>query len=159
MSKAPFRVDGRQLVLIDIENIVGSSTPSETSVAFALTELEYLLSDFHSSQVVIGCSHRTAKVVAFMCPTFRHLWQSGPNGADFALLRVLTDEMVAERFKKVVICSGDGIFADVAARLGSVGVCVSVVSLEGHLSNRLRLAAKRVIELHANSGSVLGEPA
>jgi len=51
---------------------------------------------------------------------------------------------VHERFERVSICSGDGIFAPVAAWHGGVDVDVTVVSLHGHLAARLRLAVRHV---------------
>jgi hypothetical protein len=51
----------------------------------------------------------------------RHLWESGPDGADRALVAVLeyvlAHEDVDHLFGRVTICSGDGAFADCAARL------------------------------------------
>jgi uncharacterized LabA/DUF88 family protein len=49
---------------------------------------------------------------------------------------------VDERFERVTICSGDGIFASVAAWLAAAGVEVTAVSLPGHLSPRFQLAAR-----------------
>jgi hypothetical protein len=82
--------------------------------------------------------------VPFALPTARHLWRSGRDGADLALLDVLENERVDERFERVTICSGDGIFTDAAARLAGVGVDVTAVSLPGHLATRLELAARHV---------------
>jgi hypothetical protein len=47
----------------------------------------------------------------------------------------------------VTICSGDGIFADAAARLAGTGVHVTVISSAGLLARRLNLAARSVILL------------
>ena len=53
-------------------------------------------------------------------------------------------EVAAERFGRVVIGSGDGIFAQAAARLQAVGTEVTVVCGEGALARRLRMAARDV---------------
>ena len=58
------------------------------------------------------------------------------NGADLALLSVLTDDM-PRRYERVVIASGDGISADETARLTQSGVHTTVVSHECALSARL----------------------
>ena len=71
----------------------------------------------------------------------------GINGADHALIEVLSEERMPQRFNAVVIASGDGIFASVAADLAAAGLEVTVVAREGHLSARLRLAAQRVVLL------------
>jgi hypothetical protein len=80
-------------------------------------------------------------------PSARHILGRGISGADRALVDVLHQEHVAERFVEVVIVSGDGIFADVAAELGQQGVVVTVVARQGSLSARLRLAATRIVLL------------
>jgi hypothetical protein len=71
--------------------------------------------------------------------------RSGPDGADLALLDVIVGESVEERFSGVVIASGDGRFADEAARLGSLGIVVTVVSTRRSLSRRLELAAGQLV--------------
>ena len=72
----------------------------------------------------------------------RYVVRSGPDGADLALIDVIREERVNERFRHVVIGSGDGIFADVASLLGLAGVQVTAVSRPESLSSKLRLAAR-----------------
>lgn len=76
--------------------------------------------------------------------TARRLVRSGENGADLALLQVLEQESVAERYDRVVLGSGDGIFAYAAAGLQAVGVDVTVVSRSDALSRRLGFAVRDV---------------
>ena len=75
--------------------------------------------------------------------------RSGPDGADLELLNVLLHEEVAARFTRVVIGSGDGVFARAAASLATAGVRVTVVSRRDSLSSRLAFAAGEVIYLDA----------
>ena len=159
MTTYSTQANGRKLVLVDIENLAGTPAPSEADVCAAMSQLGYLLSNFDAAQVIVACSHRAAKDVAFGCANARHLWKSGPDGADLALLEVLSDERVETRFTEIVVCSGDGIFAEAVASLGRMGISVTVVALHGHLSSRLRLAASTVIELNINSNMNLAEPA
>ena len=77
----------------------------------------------------------------------RRLVGSGPDGADLKLLEVLANESVSERYKTVVIGSGDGIFAEPAAKLAAQGVQVIALCGTGHLSKRLKLAVHDVIKL------------
>lgn len=133
----------RHLVLIDIENIVATPSPTVGQVASALRGLAQVVPGFDSAQRVWGCSHRAALTVGCTAPRDRHLWRSGHNGADLALLEVLDGEQVDKRFGRVTVCSGDGIFADSVARLAGSGVTVGVVSLRDHLAARLRMAAHR----------------
>ena len=59
----------------------------------------------------------------------------------------MLDEDVAEHFQHVVLVSGDGIFTDAVTELGARGMQVTVAARRGQLSNRLRLAAARVVHL------------
>jgi hypothetical protein len=135
---------GRQLILIDIENLTGTPSPTCGEVETAREGLRQVVSGFDDAQHIVSCSHHAAATVAFAFPRARHLWRSGPDGADLALLDVLENERVDGRFERVTICSGDGIFAASAAWLARACVDVTVVSLPGHLATRLRLAARSV---------------
>lgn len=134
----------RHLILIDIENLAASPSPTTTEVESAIAELRSTVPDYDHDQRIVACSHHAAATVAFAFPGARHLWRSGRDGADTALLEVLENERVADRYDRVTICSGDGIFADTVAWLASRGVEVTVVSRAGHLSARLQLAARWV---------------
>ena len=140
---------GRHLILIDIENLTASPSPTPTELGAAIAELRFAVPDYDDVQRVVACSHHAAATVAFAFPRARHIWRSGRDGADMALLDVLESERVAERYERVTICSGDGIFAGMAAWLAGKGVEVTVVSLAGHLSTRLRLAARQIALLQA----------
>lgn len=135
------------MVLIDIENLLGTPMPTTLEVDLVLAALADLIPGFNEAQRVVACSHRAARTVSFACPTERRLWRSGPDGADLALLDVLETEHVEERFDSVTICSGDGIFASVTARIAEHGVDTTVVALKGHLAARLKLAARNVAYL------------
>jgi hypothetical protein len=135
------------MVLIDIENLAGTPSPTSAEVAAVMATLAEIVPGFGEAHRIVACSHRAAHTVAFACPLVRHLWRSGPDGADLALLEVLEDEQVADRFEYVTICSGDGIFTDAAARLAGHGVDTTVVGLKGNLAARLELAARHVAYL------------
>jgi hypothetical protein len=117
---------GRHLVLIDIENIVGTANPSLPEVCAAIQGLRQALVGFDSAQKVWACSH----------------------GADLALLGVLDTEHIEDRYERVTVCSGDGIFAESVARLAGHGIAVGVAGIAGRISARLRLAAHEVTDLH-----------
>ncbi len=117
---------GRQLVLIDIENLTGTPSPTCEDVEMAKAALRLVVPGFDDAQHIVACSHHAAPTVAFAFQRARHLWRSGPNGADLALLDVLENERVDERFERVTICSGDGIFAASAAWLAAADVDVAV---------------------------------
>jgi len=138
---------GRQLLLIDIENLTGTPSPTHEQVEVAKASLRQVVPGFDEAQHIVACSHHAAPTVAFAFRGARHLWQSGRDGADLALLDVLENERVDERFERVTICSGDGIFASSAAWLAEAEVDVTVVSLPDHLATRLLLAARHFTHL------------
>jgi hypothetical protein len=74
----------------------------------------------------------------------RRVVRSGRDGADLALVQIVDTENVASRFERVVIGSGDGIFAEPAARLQSLGASVTVVSRRESLSRELSFAVRDV---------------
>jgi uncharacterized LabA/DUF88 family protein len=74
----------------------------------------------------------------------RVILRSGPDGADLALLDVIEHEQVDGRFSKVIIASGDGIFAPACRRLRSCGVYVEVLSLPDRLSGELAASCSNV---------------
>jgi putative NIF3 family GTP cyclohydrolase 1 type 2 len=139
--------EARHLVLIDIENLAATPSPSIQEVRMVMSALRDVVPQYDDAQCVVACSHHAARTVAFAFPAGRRLWRSGRNGADLALAEVLENERVDERFGRVTICSGNGIFASSAARLARANVDVTVVSLEGHMAARLQLAARTVVFL------------
>jgi hypothetical protein len=91
----------RHLVLIDIENLAGTASPTCEEVEMVKAALMAVMPDFDTAQVILACSHHAAPTASFAFPGVRHLWRSGPNGADLALLDVLENEHVEERFGRV----------------------------------------------------------
>jgi hypothetical protein len=141
------KMSSRHLVLIDIENLAATASPTTQDVGMVKTVLGLLMPDFDTAQRIVACSHHAAPAVAFAFPGARHLWRSGPNGADLELLDVLENERVDQRFGRVTLCSGDGNFASSVARLAGAHVDVTVVALKGKLAARLELAARHVVKL------------
>lgn len=95
-------------------------------------------------EVVVATAHFGAKAAELGWPSSRRLAASGPDGADLQLLKVLSHERVEGRFTRVVIGSGDGIFAMAAAHLQARGIPASVVSRAGALSRQLLLAVRDI---------------
>lgn len=147
---------GRQLILIDIENLTGTPSPTSEEVEAAKAALRHVVPEFDDAQHIVACSHHAAPTVAFAFRGARHLWRSGRDGADLALLGVLENERVEERFERVTICSGDGIFAASAAWLAQADVDVTVVSVPDYLSARLQLSARTVTHLPAAAVAATG---
>jgi NYN domain len=136
---------GRILHLIDLENLLGSADFSREEAACVHRGYLQVAPFGAIDQIVLATSHHAAASAWFGWPaTARRLVRSGQNGADLALLRVLASESVASRFDRVVIGSGDGIFAYEAARLQTAGVAVTVVTLQAALSRQLGFAVRDV---------------
>lgn len=136
---------GRRLVVVDIENVVGGAVLSIEQAVGAHAVIEKVAELSGCEHVVIGTSHVGVVSTGLGWRGPRLVVRSGEDGADLALLEVLTEERVDERFDEVVLVSGDGIFAAAIAALAAEGLDVTVFAPAGHCSKRLRLAAQRTI--------------
>jgi hypothetical protein len=143
------RFPERRLHLVDIENLAGASLPGLGEVRQIRALYTERLAFGSLDQVEIASSHLTLVNAALGWPQAHYRVRSGPNGADLALLDVLHYENVPARFTHVTIGSGDGVFAEQAARLAAAGVWVTVISRRRSLSSRLALAAREVLYLDA----------
>jgi hypothetical protein len=138
---------GRRLHLIDIENLTGQPRPNRSTVA-VWSEIYRQSGLVRAGDLcVLACNHGAAIEAGLGWPNARLLVRSGPDGADNALLDVLTDESVRDRFDEVVIGSGDGIFTEQAAGLAADGLPTTIAHGVGKLSRRLELAASQVVAL------------
>ena len=135
----------RHLVLIDIENMAGTASPTALDLDRVKAALRQAIPDLDEAQCVVACSHRAAPVVSFGFPSALRRWRSGTDGADCALMCEMSDLRVMARYGKVTVCSGDGIFTEAVVAIAELGVETTVVSLRGHLSNRLKFAARHVV--------------
>lgn len=147
---------GRSLVLVDIENVVGGAVMLVEQAVNAHVAIAEAVSLAGGDHVVIGTSHVGVMATGLGWRGPRILARSGRNGADMALLEVLKEEHVEERFDEVVLVSGDGIFSEAVAALGTAGVNVTVVALAGRCSKRLRMAASRTVFLNYGAAEVDG---
>jgi hypothetical protein len=130
----------RTLHLIDLENLAGAATVSESAALLAgesyRDSAEYVPGDL----VVVASSHRNGFAARLAFPGSTVRWRSGRHGADLALLDAVR-EFDLSRFDRIVIGSGDGIFATLARAARSGGIEVVVVSRRRALAASLRSAA------------------
>jgi len=134
------------LFLCDIENLAGAASPTVGDVrridslihrAFGVRLLEVLACDAHNAEVVwFNWTHDARRLIGH-----------GPDGADLELMGVLRHEGVEQRFRRVIIGSGDHIFAEPAMRLTAAGVQVVAAVGRGYCATRLRQAVKDVVHL------------
>lgn len=143
----PSRPPTRALVIVDAENLA-SGLPER--VAPALAALSACLPNGSESDLlVIGVHPRLAFVVHEWAPEARVVTGPGRNGADLRLCRELADgAFIAERFERVVVASGDHIFAQPVQILNHLGLETVVVARARSLARELRLVAQRVIWLN-----------
>jgi hypothetical protein len=133
---------GRTLHLVDVENLMGGPFAGGNAMRESSRRYREAANVGLRDHVVIGCNPALALEAACNWPGKLLVAGRGPDGADLALLEQARDaRWVAQRFDRVVIGSGDGIFCDMAAALRSYGVAVGVVAVEGSLSHSLARTA------------------
>src|SRR4051794_12488298 len=137
MSATTFPAD-RTLHLIDIENLLGDPWVTGPRVAdvyeAALVEAAYRPGDL----VFVAANRWMLGELGFAPHTpCRLMVACGEDGADFALLAQAAPEWVVRRFDRLVIASGDGIFAARAHACAELGVQVEIICGVGKVSKKL----------------------
>lgn len=143
---------GRTLFLVDAENLAGIGRPGADVLVSAANRLAEVMPAGPADHMVVGVAHNALLGAGLAWPHARLVVGSGPDGADLALLATAQAEDLAARYDRVVVASGDGVFAPLVAELGSLGVDAVVVSPPGFCSRRLRLAASAVVALEMADG-------
>jgi hypothetical protein len=134
----------RELHLLDIENLLGGSQFSAQDVA-QFRDFYLAANDVaEDAHIVIATSSAEGLVEAGLgWQHARTIFRNGHDGADLALLEVIDTEHVTERFTKIVIASGDGIFARAAEQMFDQGIDVSVfapaLAVSGQFSHASQL--------------------
>jgi hypothetical protein len=123
-GKRPF--PSRTMHLIDIENLSATALPSPTQVRELQRAYALRIGFGAMDQTVVACNHLAMANVGAGWIGARYLVRSGEDGADLALLDVITLENLITRFSHVTIASGDGIFAWPASMLAGSGCAVTV---------------------------------
>lgn len=138
----------RSLVLADVENLVGSPSPMSVDIREVFLRVQELCSLQPNDLVIAGGSGADALFsIADSLPGARIVFQTGTDGADLALLETVDSQAYCEQFDRLVIASGDHIFAEAAARIAGYGLQVEVCARMGSLAKTLRMAAHKSYEL------------
>lgn len=133
---------------MDIENLCGTGRLIGEMTAYVQELLAKLLTVSDRDQVVVAADRMNGAAVGFAWQGQRVLkLAEGKDGADLALLDVLTDERYLAQFDEVVVASGDGIFAEPLLALSKQGLRVTVVSYGEQLALKLRYCASRVLNI------------
>lgn len=136
----------RTLHALDVENLCSSSSLSPELVVAAAAAYAAVVPVDDRDHVVLSVSHHNAFSTFFNWPgSARRLLGSGRDGADLQLLEVLYTENLPSRYDRVVLGSGDGIFAPAVIWLRKEGVDVTVVARAGSLSYLLFAAGGVVL--------------
>ena len=129
----------RTLHLIDLENLVGDPRAGSPLVHETLTRFLRVARWRAGDHVIVASNPRLMEHVVFDPPV---PWSAhatcGPDGADLMLLSLSPPELVVRRYARLVVGSGDGIFASRANAARDLGVDVLVVARAGGCSRRLR---------------------
>jgi hypothetical protein len=133
-----------ELHLIDVENLLGTPWFTSHAVVDLRRVYDTVSAASNPSHYLVGTSAAQNLVEAGLgWGQGQLVFSKGKDGAERAMLAEVTLAS-ASRYDRVVIGSGDGIFADVAASLQSEGIGVSVVSRRRSLSRALSLAVHDV---------------
>lgn len=144
----------RSLHLIDLENLCASGLPAEDLIEKVWHTYRYGVPNSPEDQYIVGSSHLFAARAWFVLPAqgIQRRARSGKNGGELAILAEVDLDHVASRFDRLVIASGDGIFAGTAKtareyglhvhQVSGLGACSRALAATAHTHSRLRLATE-----------------
>jgi hypothetical protein len=138
----------RTLHVIDLENLARGTARSVGEFLDVVDRYRAVARIDTGDLVEVAVDASAWRCVAFALPrSWRVRFGYGRDGADRALLRAVDLGVVARRFDRVVIGSGDHAFVGLAESLAAAGRRVDVVSCRASLSRRLARAATVVVPL------------
>ena len=146
------RVAPRTLHVVDADNLTGGPTEHQCVADQAARLYRQAACVRDGDLIVVGSDLRSAAVTAFAWPGARLLRTTGTDAVDRLLLDDLVPALVVGRVDRVVLGSGDGIFAARLAQLRAAGVQVEVVAPAGAVSWRLFPVANNVRRIETASG-------
>ncbi len=129
----------RSLHLVDLENLVGDpraeARPALDTLGAYLDAARWRPGD----HVVLATNPWLMARIAFDLPVTANLHAvHGRDGADTMLLAQAPPELVAKRYGRLVVGSGDGIFTQRARTVEDLGIPVEVVARADGCSMRLK---------------------
>lgn len=146
-SRTRYPAPPRTLHLIDIENLMGGPRRGPSAVETSWHLYKQRVGVGANDHVVTASNGALALDVGLRIRG-QHLIGNGPDGADRALLRRISDtNWIALRYERVIVGSGDGIFVDAVRELTRNGIRVGVASRRDALATELARAARFLILL------------
>ena len=139
---------GRALHLVALENLMGGPLYGPVALRAAVEAYRAVSPVKPFDHVIVATNPGLALEAAAAWPAARLLVRGGRDGADLALVDVVSDvAWTAARYDRIVVGSGDGIFVLAVASLRAAGVPVEVVSRRQSLSMSLAAIASSVAVL------------
>jgi hypothetical protein len=129
---------GRTLHLVDLENLTGGGAASGDALLGVLDD--YLdVAEWNAGDcAALAANPSVVRKIAFDLPVPCNIHAvCGADSADLMLLSLAPPELVTRRYGRLVVGSGDGIFARRAAQARAQGVHVDVVTRPESCSTRL----------------------
>lgn len=130
----------RTAYLLDLDNLAGSGCPSFKRIRAVLESFERIYNPQSGDQVYCAGTGKSAFHAKSLRPGYSVRSGVGRDGADRLLLELATPGFLRERFERVVLGSGDWIFASLVKELRHVGLTVEVMTGRGFLSQHLYAA-------------------
>jgi hypothetical protein len=144
MRKKGQRAATRTLHVVDADNLTAGPTEFQCRADEAARRYRVAAGLQQGDLVFVGSDLRSSAVTGFAWPAASRLVTTGKDAVDLGLLDHLVPSALEGRVSRVLLGSGDGIFAESLAALRTAGLRVEVVALTGHVSHRLYPASADV---------------
>ena len=132
----------RTAYLLDIDNLCAAPMATDAQVREVLDTFTAQYQPGKNDQVYCAATAKAAYAVKLQRPGFTVHVGRGKDGSDLRLLDIGDPQWLKQRFDRVVIGSGDGIFGPLVQTLTELGVQVEVICGHGAMSRSFdRLAA------------------
>lgn len=117
----------RTWVALDAENLDRGRRRSNLTMGLG-AQWRQIIPTSPLVRTVVGADTSRAGALHREFPEYHHVLGTGENGADLALLDAIETDAFDGSFGCLVIGSGDGIFAPIAARARRAGMVVVVIA-------------------------------
>lgn len=138
----------RQLRLVDLENLAGSSVVSLDNATQVAHRLEEVLPLGTADLQAVATAHISGFAAKAAFPGASVRWRSGKDGADQALLDY-AGQLPLTTFDELVVASADGIFAGLIGEAKAAGLSVTLIADTSRTSRRILSLVDQVIEFPA----------
>jgi hypothetical protein len=150
-------ITDRTLHLVDLENLLGEHR-KEADANAGLREYLHVARWSQGDHVDIAADPEIIRQIGFDKPVPCALHAArGNDAADEMLLAMAPPELIARRYRRLVIGSGDVIFLKRALAARELGVGVVIVARSNGVAARYRRRAFPVVEFEFDNSGPVGE--